>query len=89
MDFQRVENFKMEELDFNQFLRMRNQLVIGAENFGGRQFLRLIQIPTMSRNMDEKLKLAHRDVDAVDRPNRRISVNMLRYNVDEPKNWYV
>ena len=42
-----------------------------------------IHIPTMSKDIDEQVKLAHRVVDVVDRPNRKIWETMLRYNVDK------
>ena len=34
--------------------------------------------------MEEQLKLVHKVIDVVDRPNRRICVTLLRYNVDNP-----
>ena len=43
---------------------------------------------TMSKDIDEQLKLAHRVVDVVDRPNRKFCVIMLRYNVDQPESSY-
>ena len=45
-------------------------------------------IPTLSKDMDEQLKLAHKVVDVVDRPNKKICVTLLRYNVDKPENSY-
>ena len=42
-------------------------------------------IPTMSRDMHEQLKLAHKIVDLVDQTNRKICVTLLRYNVDKPE----
>ena len=66
-------------------MRLRNQLVNAAENFAREEKLIIpVLIPTMSRDMDEQLKLAHKVVDVVDRANRKICVTMLRYNVDKP-----
>ena len=65
---------------------MRNQLVNAAENFGREENLTPVLIPTISRDMDEQLKLAHKVVDVVDRTNRKICV--LRYNVDKPESSY-
>ena len=65
-NFRLVQNLTMGESDFNQFMRLRNQLVIAAENFHGKQSLSPIQIPTPSENMDEQLKLSHRVVDVVE-----------------------
>ena len=78
----------MGEADFNQFMRLRNQLVNAAENFAREENLAPVLIPTMSRDMDEQLKLAHKVVDAVDRANRKICVTLLRYNADKPESCY-
>ena len=87
-EFQLVQNLTMGEADFNQFMRLRNQLVNAAENFARQENLTPLVIPTMSRDMDEQLKLAHKVVDVVDRANRKICVTLLRYNVDKPESSY-
>ena len=38
--------------------------------------------------MEEQLKLVHRVIDVVDRPNRKICVTLLRYKVDNPDTSY-
>ena len=87
-EFRLVQNLTMGEADFNQFMRLRNQLVNAAENFAREENLTPVLIPTMSRDMDEQLKLAHKVVDVVDRTNRKISVTLLRYNVNKPESSY-
>ena len=87
-EFQLVQNLTMGEADFNQFMRLRNQLVNAAENFAREENLTPVLIPTMSRDIDEQLKLAHKVVDVVDRINRKICVTLLRYNVDKPESSY-
>ena len=87
-EFRLVQNLTMGEADFNQFMRLRNQLVNAAKNFAREEDLTSVLIPTMSRDMDEQLKLAHNVVDVVDRTNRKICVTLLRYNVDEPESSY-
>ena len=87
-DFRLFQNFTMGEADFNQFMRLRNQLVNAAENFAREENLTPVVIPTMSRDIDEQLKLAHKTVDVVDRTNRKICVTLLRYNVDKPESSY-
>ena len=52
-------------------MRLRNQLV-NAEIFGGEGKLTPVLIPTMSKDMDEQLKLAQTVVDVVDRANRKM-----------------
>ena len=38
--------------------------------------------------MEEQLKLVHKVIDVVFRPNRRICVTLLRYKVDNPETTY-
>ena len=83
-----VQNLTMGEAEFNQFMRLRNQLVNAAESFAREENLTPVLIPTMSRDMDEQLKLAHKVVDVVDRTNRNISLTLLRYNVDNSESSY-
>ena len=86
--FRLVQSLSMGEADFNQFVRLRNQLVNAAENLAREESFTPVLIPTMSRDMDEQLKLAHKVVDVVDRTKRKICVTLLRYNVDQPKRSY-
>ena len=81
--FRLVQDLTMGEADFNLFMRLRNQLVSAAENFARGENLTPVLIPTMSKDMDEQLKLAHKVVDVVDRANRKICVTLLWYNVDK------
>ena len=87
-EFRLVQSLTMGEADFNQFTRLRNQLVNAAENFAREENLTPVLIPIMSKDMDEQLKLAHKVVDVVDRANRKICVNLLRYNLDKPESSY-
>ena len=87
-EFGLVQNLTMGEADFKQFMRLRNQLVNAAENFGREENLVPLLIPTMSKDLDEQLTLAHKVVDVVDRANRKVCVTLLRYNVDNPESPY-
>ena len=87
-EFRLVQYLTMGEAYFNQFMRLRNQLVNAAENFAREENLTPVLIPTMSKDKDEQLKLAHEVVDVVDRTNTKICVTMLRYNVDKPEGSY-
>ena len=40
---------------------------------------------TVSKDMEEQLKLVHKVIDVVDRPNRWICVTLLRYKVNNPE----
>ena len=86
--FRLVQNLTMGEAKFNQFMQLSDQLVNAAENFARDQSLTPVLTPTVSRDMDEQLKLAHKVVDVVDRANRKVCVTLLRYNVDKPESSY-
>ena len=87
-EFRLVQNLTMREYDLNQFMRLRYQLVNAGENFAREETLTPVLIPTMSKDMDEQLKLIHKEVDVVDRANRNICVTLLWYNVDMPESSY-
>ena len=78
----------MGEANFNQFMRLRSQLLIAAENFAREKHLSPVLIPAISKDINEQLKLAHNLVDVVDRANRKVCVTLLRYGVDKPESSY-
>ena len=65
-EFRLVQNLTMGEAELNHFLRLRNQLVNAVEKFAREEILAPVLIPTMSRDGDEQLKLAHTVVHVVD-----------------------
>ena len=83
-EFRLRQNLSMGEADFNQFIRQRNQLVVAADNFLKEQNLSPVSQSTLSKDMEEQLKLVHKVIDVVDRPNRKICVTLLLYKVDNP-----
>ena len=87
-EFRLVQNLTMGEADFNQFIQLRNQLVNAAKNVANEEKFTPVLIPTMSKDMDEQLKLARKVVDVMDRANRKVCVTLLRYNVDKPNSCY-
>ena len=84
-EFRLRQNLSMGEADFNQFIRQRNQLVVAADNFLREQNLLSVLQSTLSKDMGEQLKLVHKVIDVVDRPNRKICLTLLRYKVDKPE----
>ena len=82
------QNFSIGEADFNQFIRQTNQLVVAAENFLREQNLLTVLQSKLSKDMEEQLKLVHKVIDVLDRPNKRICVTVWRYNVDNPESSY-
>ena len=87
-EFRLRQNLSVGEADFNQFIRQRNQLVVAADNFLREQNLSPVLQSTLSKDIEEQLKLIHKVIDVVDCPNRRIYVTLLRYNVDNPETSY-
>ena len=84
-EFRLRQNLSMGEADFNQFIRQKNQLVVAADNFLIEQNLLPVLQSTLSKDMEEQLKLVHKVIDVVDRSNRRICVTLLRYKADNPE----
>ena len=84
-EFRLTQNLSKGEADFNQFIRQRNQLVVAADNFLREQNLPPVLQSTLSKDMQEQMKLVHKVIDIVDRPNRSICVTPLRYKVDNRK----
>ena len=78
----------MGKADFNQMIRLRNQLVIARKNFPREENSSTVLIPALSKDMNEQLKLSHKVVDVVDRAKRKICMTLLRCIVDNPKSSY-
>ena len=87
-EFRLRQNLSMGEADFNQFIRQRNQLVVAADNFLREQNLLSVLQSTLSKDMEEQLKLVDKVIDVVARLNRKICVTLLRYKVDNPETSY-
>ena len=86
--FRLAQNLTMGESDFNQFLCLRNQLVVAVRDVSKEENLPPVQVK-LAKDMEEQLKLTHKVVEFVDRPHRKICVTMLRYNVEKPETSYV
>ena len=82
------QNLLMGEADLNQFIRQRKQPVDEEDNSLEEQNLLPILQSTLSKDTEEQLKLDHKVIDVVDRPNRRMCVILLRYKVDNTETSY-
>ena len=87
-EFRLRQNLSMGEAGFNQFIRQRSQLVVTADNNLREQNLSPVLQFRLSKDMEEQLKLVHKVIDFVDRPNRKICVTLLQYKVDNPETYY-
>ena len=83
-EFRLVQNLTMGEADFNQLMRLRNQLVNAAENVPREENLTTMLIPITSKDIDQQLKLSHKVVDKVHLASKKICATLLRYNADKP-----
>ena len=88
-DFRLVQNLTKKENDFNFFMGLRNQLFNASVNIGRDEYFSPVLVPTMSKNIDEQLKLSHKVFDVLDRSYKKICVTLLRYNIDKPESSYV
>ena len=87
--FRLAQKLTMGEAAFNQFIRLRNQLVAAVRDFGKEENLPPVQVKLLAKDMEEQLKITHRVVKVVDRPYRKICVTMLRYKMEKPVTSYV
>ena len=79
----------MRKAAFNQFIRLRNQLVVAVRDFSKEENLPPVQVKLLAKDMEDQLKLTHKVVEVVDQPDSKICVTMLRYNVEKPETSYV
>ena len=84
-EFRLRQKLSVGEANFNQFFRQRKQLVDAADNFIREQNLSPVLQSTLSKDMEDQLKLVHKVNDVVDRPKRRICVTLLQYKADNPE----
>ena len=87
--FRLGHNLTMGEAVFNQFISLRNQLVVAVRDFSKEENLPPVQVKLLAKDREEQLKLTQKFVEVVDRPHRKICVTMLRYNVEKPETSYV
>ena len=87
-DFRMVQKLTMGEADFNQFMRLRNQLVSAAEESGTDKKVLPMLISTVFKDMDEQLNLAPKVIDVVDPACGKICETLLPYIVEKPDSSY-
>ena len=88
-NFRLAQNLTVGEADFNQFIRLTNQLVVAVRGFSKDENLPPSQVKLLAKDIEEQPKLRHKVVEVVVRPHRKICVTMLRYNMEKPETSYV
>ena len=68
--FRVAQNLTMGEADFNQFIRLRNQLIVAVKDFSKEENLPPVHVKLLAKDTEEQLKLTHKVVEVVDRPHR-------------------
>ena len=87
--FARCKVLQRGKANFNQFMRLMNQLVFATENFGREDNFSAVLIPTMSKDMAEQVKHAHKKIDVVDPVSKKNFVTLLRYNVEQSESFLI
>ena len=88
-EFRLAQNSTMGEADFNQFIRLRNQVVVAVTDFSKEGKLPPVQAKLLAFDMEKQLRFTLKVAEVVDQPPRRICVTMLRYNVEKLETSYV
>ena len=76
------------QYDFKQFLRLRNQLIVAADNFTKEESLPCNNVVGLSRDIDEQLKHVHKVIEIAEGAKRKVCVTLLRYKEDNPETSY-
>ena len=64
--FRLAQNLKTGDAHLNQFVRLRNQLVVAVRDFSKRENLAPVQVKILTKYMEEQLKLTHKDIEVAD-----------------------
>ena len=84
-EFRLRQNFSMGEADFNQFIRQKNQLVVAADNLLREQNLSSVLQYTLSKDMEEQLKLVPKVIDVVGLPKQKGLCDTAAKQVGQPR----
>ena len=87
-EFKRYQCVSLGQYDFKQFLRLRNQLIVAADNFTKEENLPYINVVGLSRDIDEQLKHVHKVIEIAEGTKRKVCVTLLRYKEDNPETSY-
>ena len=63
--FRLAQNLTKGEPDFNQFIRLRNQLVNAVRDFSKEENLAPVQLKLLTKDMEEQLKFTHKVAEVV------------------------
>ena len=84
-EFKLYQCVSLGQYDFKQFLRLRNQLIVAADNFTKEEKLPYINVVGLSRDIGERLKHVHKVIEIVEGAKRKVCVTLLRHKEDNPE----
>ena len=87
-EFKRYQCVSLGRYDFKQILRLRNQLIVAADNFAKEENLPYINVVGLSRDIEEQLKHVHKVIEIAEGAKRKLCVTLLRYKEDNPETSY-
>ena len=87
--FRLAQNLTMVKADFNQFVRLRNQLVVEVRDFSKEENIPPLKVKLLAKDVEEQLKLTHKVVEVDDRSQRKICLIMLRYILEKPETSFI
>ena len=88
-EFKRNHCVSLGQYNFKQFLRLRNQLIVEADNFSKEENLPYINDVGLSRDIDEQLKhVVHKVIEIAEGAKRKTCVTLLHYKEDNPESSY-
>ena len=78
----------MGDSDSNQFMPLRNQLIVVVDNFGGDRKRFPTQTTTVSKEMEDKLTLVQEKNQVVGRRNDANFLILMQNKMNEPESSY-
>ena len=87
-EFKRYQCVSLGQYDIKQFLRLRNQLIVAADNFTKEENLPYINVVGLSRDLGEQLKHVHKVIEIAEGVKRKKCVTLLRCKKDNPETSY-
>ena len=82
--FSLAQSLSKMETSFNWSLGLQNQTTVRVKNFSIAEFLSPMQIPQLSKDEDEQVKMVHKGDHVMGLPNTKIAVYLWPYRVENP-----
>ena len=84
-EFKQYQCVSLGQCHFKEFLRLRNQLIVAADNFTKEENLPYIIVVGLSRDIDEQLKHVHKVIVIAEGTKRKVCVHCCATKRTIPK----